>query len=362
MAVVLSFVTMLLTATIRVLGTGGAKGLAAENALLRHQLLVLRRARRRAPSLRPIDRLILGLGSLLVSPKRISKVAVVVRPSTLLGFHRGLVRRKYHALFSPGPKSKPGPKGPSTELVRAIVAIKERNPRFGSPRIASIVCKTFGVDIDKDVVRRVLAQHYRPKTGGSGPSWLTFLGHAKDSLWSVDLFRCESIALTTHWVMVVLDQFTRRIIGFGIQPGPVDGPRLCQMFNDAISGSGTPERLSTDHDPLFRSHRWTPNLRVLEVDEVKTVPYVPISHPFVERLIGTIRRELLDQTLFWNAVDLERKLTSFRHYYNAHRVHSSLGGDTPAVVAGGPSPARAELASFGWQSHCGDLFKLPVAA
>ena len=85
------------------------------------------------------------------------------------------------------------------------------------------------------------------------------------------------------------------------------------MFNDAISGMGTPRHLRTNHDPLSRSHRWTANLRVLEIDEVKTVPYVPISHPFAERLIGTIRRELLDQTLFWNAVDLERKLTSFRH-------------------------------------------------
>ena len=66
------------------------------------------------------------------------------------------------------------------------------------------------------------------------------------------------------------------------------------MFNAAIHGRGTPRRLSTDHDPLFEAHRWTANLRILEIDEIKTVPHVPRSHPFVEGLIGTTRREFLD--------------------------------------------------------------------
>jgi len=88
----------------------------------------------------------------------------------------------------------------------------------------------FGVGIDKDVVRRILGKHYRPESGSGGPSWLTFLGQAKDSLWSIDLFRCESLSLRTHWVLVVMDQFTRRIIGFGIHRGTVDGPSLIAMF------------------------------------------------------------------------------------------------------------------------------------
>ena len=79
------------------------------------------------------------------------------------------------------------------------------------------------MDIDKDLVRRVLAKHYRPVPGDGGPSWLTLLGHTKDSLWSMDLFRCESILLKSHRVLVVMDQFTRRIISFGVQAGNVDG-------------------------------------------------------------------------------------------------------------------------------------------
>jgi putative transposase len=138
-------------------------------------------------------------------------------------------------------------------------------------------------------VYRVLAKHYRPATDGTGPSWLSFIGHTKDSLWSVDLFRCESTVLRSYWVLVVMDQFTRRLVGVGVQRGTVNGADLCRMFNAAIHGRGTPRHLSTDHDPLFEAHRWTANLRILEIDEIKTVPYVPLSHPFVERLVGTMR-------------------------------------------------------------------------
>jgi len=133
-----------------------------------------------------------------------------------------LKQQKYRLLYSTGPK------GPSRELTRAIVAMKQRNPRFGCARIAQQISKAFGVDIDKDVVRRVLAVYCRPGSGTGGPSWLSFLGHTKDSLWSIDLFCCESIVLKSHWVLVVMHQFTRRIAGFGVHAGDVDRIALCQ--------------------------------------------------------------------------------------------------------------------------------------
>jgi transposase InsO family protein len=171
----------------------------------------------------------------------------------------------------------------------------------------------FHIQIDKDVVRRILAHHYRPGQDSGGPSWLTFLGHMKDSLWSMDLFRCESATLRSHWVLVVMDQYTRRIIGFGVHAGTVDGVALCRMFNCAIRGHRwLPKYLSSDNDPLYRFHQWQANLRILEVTEIKSIPYVPLSHPFVERLIGTLRREYLDHLLFWTRTDLENKLLDFR--------------------------------------------------
>jgi hypothetical protein len=115
-----------------------------------------------------------------------------------------------------------------------------------------------------------------------------------------------------------MDQFTRQIIGFGIHAGTVDGIALCQMFTHAIRGNrSSPKYLSTDNDSLYRFHQWQANLRVLDVTEIKTVPYVPLSHPFVERLVGTIRRECLPV---------------------------------------------ANLQSYRWKSHCRGLYQTQIAA
>ena len=168
--------------------------------------------------------------------------------------------------------------------------------------------------------------------------------------------------LKTHWVMVVMDQFTRRIIGFSVHVGDVDGIVLCRMFNGAVSRMDVPRYLSSDNDPLFQYHQWRANLRVLRVEEIKTVPYVPLSHPSVERLIGTTRREFLDHTLFWNARDLERKLGEFKEYYNEDRVHASLRDETPAEASGERDPQRARLQKFRWRAHCRGLYELPMAA
>jgi putative transposase len=360
---VLSTLLDLVVTAAKLCGPGGVRAVIAENLLLKQQLIVLRRPRQRAPNLTVSDRLLCGIGSLFLRLGRIQKVAIGVRPATLLTFHRALMQRKYRRLFSSSHRPrKPGPKGPSEAVIRAIVELKSRNPRFGCPRIARIISQTFGVDVDKNLVRRVLVKHYRPSPSGCGPSWLSFIGHTTDSLWSVDLFRCESIVLQSYWVLVVMDQCTRRIIGLGVHHGAVDGPSLCRMFNGAIRGRGTPRYLSTDHDPLFEAHRWQAHLRVLEIDEIKTVPHVPLSHPFVERLIGTIRREFLDHVLFWNARDLERKLVDFQTYYNAARSHAALAGNTPLSTAGGVKVVRAELDDVRWVSHCRGLVQLPIAA
>ena len=104
------------------------------------------------------------------------------------------------------------------------------------------------------------------------------------------------------------------------------------------------------------------NLRILEIDEIKTVPDVPLSHPCVERLIGTLRREFLDQVLFWNACDLERKLGELQGYSNAARSYASLEDHTPLTFAGGHRTKPADLNHVRWVSHCRDLVQLPVAA
>lgn len=253
---------------VKLFGPGGARAVVAESLLLRQQLMVLNRPRQRAPNLRPLDRIITGLCALLVHPRRIIRSTIVLKTSTVLGFHRAFVKRKYRLLFSSKRRGKPGPKGPPPEVITAIVEMKRRNPHFGCRRIAQQIALAFGIKIDKVIVRRV----------------------------------------------------------------------------------------------LFRFHRWQANLRILDITEIKTVPYTPVSHPFVERLIGTVRREYLDQILFWSAGDLERKLADFGVYYNEHRVHSSLENVTPAIRAGDRKPSDLDLNRHRWQSHCKGLYQTPIAA
>jgi putative transposase len=93
---------------------------------------------------------------------------------------------------------------------------------------------------------------------------------------SVELFRCESILLHTHWILVVMDLVTRHLIGFGVERAPIDGVSVCRIIRRSIAGQPLPKRLSTDHDPLFRFHRWLDNLRVLDIEEVKSIAYAPV--------------------------------------------------------------------------------------
>ncbi|MHB8744302.1 MAG: integrase core domain-containing protein [Sulfuricaulis sp.] len=94
----------------------------------------------------------------------------------------------------------------------------------------------------------------------------------------------------------------------------------------------------------------------------RSVLNAPISHRFVERLIGTIRREYLDQVLFWNPSDLERKLNEFKEYFNGYRVYTALYGKTPEQVNDDTRFTRAQLNQFAWLSHCRGLFHTPVVA
>jgi putative transposase len=120
-------------------------------------------------------------------------------------------------LYSNKVKKKPGRKAQDQDLIDLVIEIKQLKPSFGYGRIAMQIFEAFGIIISRFAVGRILRKNSHKDPSANGPSWLTFIGNMKDSLWSVDLFRCESIgpasrALKSHWVMVILDQYTRRII------------------------------------------------------------------------------------------------------------------------------------------------------
>src|SRR5262252_1077351 len=147
----------LLGIVVRLAKPGGLRSVVAESVLVRHQLLILNRGRKRAPKLRAADRIITGLCTLFIRPARLVGSTIVLKLSTLLYFHNLLRKRKYRMLFSPQRGRRPGPKGPEKELIGAVVEMKRRNPNWGSPRIAQQIALAFGVAIDKDMVRRILS-------------------------------------------------------------------------------------------------------------------------------------------------------------------------------------------------------------
>ena len=249
---------------MQLLKPGGVKSIVAENITLRNQLIVLARKQKRSPRLSAIDRILFGILGSMISVKRLLRIAIAIKPATILKFHKALVKKKYHLLFSNKNPKKSGQKGPPQTVINAVLEMKERNPNYGHRRIAMQIAIAFGCKIDKDVVRRILNKYNKNGPDNRGPSWLTFISHMKDSLWSIDLFRAESIHVKTHWVMLIMDQFTRRIIGFAVHAGDVNGIDLCCMFNEIIAKQPLPKYLSSDNDPLFKFHRWRANLGLVQ--------------------------------------------------------------------------------------------------
>jgi len=356
--IIILFVHLVVT-VVRLARPGGLRSVVAESILVKHQLQMLNRGRKRSPNLLATDRIVVGFCALFMRRARLLRSAIILKPSTLLHLQNVLKKRKYRMLFSAKLRRRPGPKGPKKELIAAVVEMKRRNPNWGCPRIAQQITLAFGVDIDKDMFRRILSVHY------PGPTlWFeSILAHLSRP------YKGQLVELRFVPMRVCNTENTLGSRGDGPIYTAVDRvwrPRrhcrrssACRMFSRAIGRQSLPKYLSSDNDPLYRFHQWQANLRVLEVTEIKTVPYVPLSHPFVERLIGTIRREYLDRMLFWTTVDLEEKLLDFQRYYNAHRAHAGLRGRPPEPGIG-KSPI--DLGLYRWQKHCRGLYQLPVAA
>ena len=164
-------VVHVLATMARLAGPGGVRAVVAESVLVKQQLLILNRSRTRSPRLRLGDRVVTGLCALFIRPRRLVRVAVVLKPFTLLRFHRALVTRKYRALFSSAGQQRPGPKGPTEDVIAAVVDMKRRNPTWGCPRIAQQIAWTFGISLNNDVVRRILTRGSRIPGYAATGSW-----------------------------------------------------------------------------------------------------------------------------------------------------------------------------------------------
>jgi len=342
------------------LGPGGIKAIIAESVLLKHQELIARRSVGKMPRLTTSDRFLCGFLTLFMRPGRIRKAAVVLKPATLTKFRRALVCRNYQLLFSSRKKEKPGPKGPSDALVRVIVEFKQRNARFGCPRIAQQINKAFGVHIDKDVVRRVLAKHYRPEPYYGGPSWATFLRYTRDSLSSIPLFRREFVLPRIHSSLLVIGQFTRTIIGCGISGRIFDQTVVCSRFHTAIPVIDASRSLRSIHDQPFSHHRCREKL--LGVSRTRTVTILPRSPPVAERRIRTRRRKHHDYRSNYSAIHLDAKHEALNNSDHLFLIPSSLDGKISARISMATAISPAESENFAQKSYCQEELRTLFAA
>ena len=163
--VAILFIHLVVTVA-RMFGLGSARSIVAESLLVKYALFILNRLRVRAPDLRPRARLIPGLRAILMRPARLVCSAVILKLFAILGFHRALVKRKCRLLFTPENRDKPGSKGPSAQLICAIIEMKRRKPSFPYQRIDAQASLVFDIEIDKDVVRPVRFARKRVSEAG----------------------------------------------------------------------------------------------------------------------------------------------------------------------------------------------------
>ena len=293
-------------------GPGGAKAIIAESVLLKHQQLIARRSAGKTPRLTTSDRFLCGFLTLFMRPGRIRKTAIFLKPATLTKFRRALLSHNYHLLFSSRKNAKPGPKGPADDLVRVIVELKQRNAHFGCPRIAQQINKAFGVNIDKDVVRRVLAKRYRPAPNDGGPSWLTFFRHTRDSLSSIALPRRESILTKFRTTLLSINQFFRPMIGFDLSGRNCYQAEVYSPVDDPIPVVHPSKPFDPLHNPPFLHHRC--RMKFLAVGRMQTVVLFPRPPPFTERRIRTRRRNQTDYRSDCGVIECEPELKAFNDY------------------------------------------------
>ncbi|MGB5224347.1 MAG: helix-turn-helix domain-containing protein [Arenicellales bacterium] len=292
-------------------------------------------------------------------PRRIRKAAIVLKPATLTKFRRALVSRNYRLLFSSQKNRKPGPKGPSDDLVRVIFELKQRNAKFGCPRIAQQINKAFGVNIDKDVVRRVLAKHYRPAPYDGGPSWLTFLRHTRESLCSVALFRRESILPKFHSILLAIGQCTRRIIGCAISGCRFNQSVVCSLFDNAIPVIDTSRSLKSIHDlacrhyPCRRKH--------LGLRCTRTVTILPRSPPLAEHRFRTRRRNHHVYHSNCSAIVLATECEASNNYY-LFCMPNPLDGNRAARINIETALSHAESPNFTWKRYIREEPRTLIAA
>jgi transposase InsO family protein len=329
-----SFIYFILVRLIGVLtGRGSESQLQLENAVLRHQVRVLRRSVRR-PELKDRDRALLAAASRALSRER--WVSFMVTPQTLLRWHRELVRRKWTYR-----RRGPGRPPLNSQTVDLITRLGRENPRWGCVRIQGELRK-LGIRVGASTIRRILRRAglgLAPRR--TGPTWAEFLRAQGRGVLACDFFTIETVFLKTLYVLFFIELSTRRVHLAGTTSRPDSAWVTQQARNLAFTECLEDKHiLLRDRDSKFCGP-FDEVFRTVGLNVVRTPVRAPKANAVAERWIGTARRECLDHILMLDSRHLQRVLAAYVDHYNRARPHRALDLDPPDL----PSSAEGAVGS-----------------
>jgi transposase InsO family protein len=294
-----------------------------EIAVLRHQLMVLRRQVAR-PRYGAADRMVLAMLAKLLPRERWS--VFLVTPATLLRWHRDLVARRWTYRHTGR-----GQQGLDPEVVDLVVRMARENPRWGYLRIVG-ECRKLGIRVSATSVRRILRRHrLGPAPRRGGPSWTAFLRAQASGMLACDFFTVETVGLTRLYVLFVVELDRRRVHLAGITAHPT-GAWVTQAARNLLMDLDDRAQkfrfLIRDRDAKFTS-AFDVVFRAAGIETIKIPPRAPRANAYAERWVRTVRSECLDWTLIWNGQHLWRVLAAYLEHYNTGRPHRGIGLEVP---------------------------------
>src|SRR5256885_2025868 len=297
-------------------GLGARTDLVLENLALRQQLALLRRRSKR-PRFGPLDRLFW----IWLSQRwaRWRETLNVVRPKTVIRWHRQGFRAFWNWKSRRGRTGRPTV---ASELANLIRTMALANPLWGAPRIHGELLK-LGLDVSQRTVGRLMPRRAKPPS----QTWRAFLENHVADLASVDFFVVPTATFRVLYVFVVLLHHRRQVVHFNVTDSPT-AAWTAQQLVEAFPDDSAPRYLLRDRNGIYGGE-FRRRVKGMLIAEVLTAPRSPWQNPFVERAIGTIRRELLEHVIVLNEGHLRRRLHSYLRYYHGSRTHLGLEKDAP---------------------------------
>ena len=311
MIALLSFILAVLASPFR-----SKSQLVAENALLRHQVMVLRRKVRGRISLTNGDRWFLV--QLYRWFPSILDVLTVIRPETLVRWHR-VGFRLYWRWKSRARGGRPRIEADLRELIRRMSI---ENPLWGAPRIHGELLK-LGFEVAQSSVARYMVKRRGPPSQG----WRTFLFNHAPDIAAMDLFVVPTIGFNLLYAFVIVRLDRRQLVWITVTTNPT-AEWVARQITEAFPWNEAPRYLIRDRDGIYGAIV-TRRLSAMGIRDKPIAPASPWQNGYAERLIGSIRRECLDHVIVLSEAHLRKILRAYAHYYNSLRTHWSLNKDAP---------------------------------